>query len=89
LHCDPVSAFGGIIALNRKTGQSDGARDHRLFTEVIVAPDADEEAMNAIISGKKNLRLLLTGDQPLTGSGLSVRTVGRRPAGADARHHVR
>lgn len=75
LACDPVSAFGGIIALNRKLDAATAHEITALFTEVIVAPYADDEAMN-IIARKKNLRLLLTGDHPLTGDGLSVRTVG-------------
>jgi phosphoribosylaminoimidazolecarboxamide formyltransferase / IMP cyclohydrolase len=75
LACDPVSAFGGIIALNRPLDGATANEITSLFTEVIVAPYADEEAMT-IISGKKNLRLLLTEGRPLTGGGLSVRTVG-------------
>jgi len=60
LACDPVSAFGGIVALNR-TLEADAAEEiSKIFTEVIIAPDATEEAQ-AIIAQKKNLRLLLTG----------------------------
>jgi phosphoribosylaminoimidazolecarboxamide formyltransferase/IMP cyclohydrolase len=63
LRCDPVSAFGGIVALNRKLDAA-AARDIvKIFTEVIIAPDADEESI-AIIGAKKNLRLLLTGGVP-------------------------
>ncbi|KQT52590.1 MULTISPECIES: bifunctional phosphoribosylaminoimidazolecarboxamide formyltransferase/IMP cyclohydrolase [unclassified Aureimonas] len=63
LACDPVSAFGGIVALNR-TLDADAARAiTEIFTEVIVAPDADAEAI-AIVAAKKNLRLLLTGALP-------------------------
>lgn len=60
LRCDPVSAFGGVIALN---GTLDGATAKAIsdiFTEVIIAPDATDEA-KAILAAKKNLRLLLTG----------------------------
>ncbi len=74
LRCDPVSAFGGIIAINQRLDGATAEEITRLFTEVIVAPDADEEAL-AIISAKKNLRLLLLGERPLSGSGLSVRSV--------------
>ena len=57
LACDPVSAFGGIVALNR-TLDADAARAiTEIFTEVIIAPDATEEAI-AIVGAKKNLRLL-------------------------------
>ena len=75
LRCDPVSAFGGIVALNRKL-DADAAREIvKIFTEVIIAPDADEEAV-AIVAAKKNLRLLVTGGLPdPRARGLSVRTV--------------
>jgi phosphoribosylaminoimidazolecarboxamide formyltransferase / IMP cyclohydrolase len=63
LACDPVSAFGGIIALNR-TLDAEAAREIvKIFTEVIIAPDASDEA-RAIVAGKKNLRLLLAGGVP-------------------------
>lgn len=63
LRCDPVSAFGGIVALNRKL-DADAARSIvEIFTEVIIAPDASDEAV-ALIKAKKNLRLLLTGGLP-------------------------
>ena len=75
LRCDPVSAFGGIVALNRKL-DADAAREIvKIFTEVIIAPDADDDAI-AIVAGKKNLRLLVTGGLPdPRAGGLSVRTV--------------
>ena len=61
--CDPVSAFGGIVALNR-TLDADAAREIvKIFTEVIIAPDASDEA-KAILAEKKNLRLLLAGGLP-------------------------
>ncbi len=60
LRCDPVSAFGGIIAANR-TIDADAAEEMtKIFTEVVIAPDATEEA-KAIFAAKKNLRLLTTG----------------------------
>ena len=63
LACDSVSAFGGIVALNR-TIDAEAAREIvKIFTEVIIAPDASEEA-KAIIAEKKNLRLLLAGGLP-------------------------
>jgi phosphoribosylaminoimidazolecarboxamide formyltransferase/IMP cyclohydrolase len=63
LRCDPVSAFGGIIAANRPLDAAAAERISAIFTEVVVAPDADEEA-KAIFARKKNLRLLLTGGLP-------------------------
>ncbi|WP_353203252.1 bifunctional phosphoribosylaminoimidazolecarboxamide formyltransferase/IMP cyclohydrolase [Sphingomonas sp.] len=61
--CDTVSAFGGIIALNRALDGATARAISGIFTEVVVAPDADDEAL-AIFAAKKNLRLLLTGDLP-------------------------
>ncbi|MEG3176893.1 bifunctional phosphoribosylaminoimidazolecarboxamide formyltransferase/IMP cyclohydrolase [Sphingomonas sp. RB3P16] len=61
--CDTVSAFGGIIALNRPLDGATARAIAGIFTEVVVAPDADEEAQ-AIFAAKKNLRLLLTGELP-------------------------
>ena len=75
LACDSVSAFGGIIALNRMLDAEAAEEIVKLFTEVIVAPDADEAA-KAIVARKPNLRLLLTGGlaDPRE-RGLSARTV--------------
>ena len=75
LRCDPISAFGGIVALNGRL-DADAAREIvKVFTEVIVAPDADAEAM-AIVAAKKNLRLLLTGALPdPRAGGLTMRPV--------------
>jgi phosphoribosylaminoimidazolecarboxamide formyltransferase/IMP cyclohydrolase len=63
LACDPVSAFGGIVALNRTLDAEAAAAIVEIFTEVIVAPDATEEALK-LLAAKKNLRLLLTGGLP-------------------------
>jgi len=63
LACDPVSAFGGIVALNRILDAEAAEEIVKTFTEVIVAPDATEEAA-AIVAAKKNLRLLVTGGLP-------------------------
>ena len=76
LRCDPVSAFGGIVALNGRLDAEAAREIVKVFTEVIVAPEADEEAI-AIVAGKKNLRLLLTGGMPdPRGAGLIVKPVG-------------
>src|SRR3954467_56387 len=61
--CDTVSAFGGIIAVNRPLDAAAAEAMTRIFTEVVIAPVADEGA-RAIFARKKNLRLLLTGDLP-------------------------
>ena len=75
LRCDPVSAFGGIVALNRKLDAKAAAEIVKIFTEVIIAPEADDEAI-ALIAAKKNLRLLLTGGVPNPrAGGLTLRTV--------------
>ncbi|TDH61806.1 bifunctional phosphoribosylaminoimidazolecarboxamide formyltransferase/IMP cyclohydrolase [Dankookia rubra] len=63
LLCDPVSAFGGIVAANRTLDAAAAERIAAIFTEVVVAPDADEGA-RAVFARKKNLRLLLTGAVP-------------------------
>jgi len=63
LRCDPVSAFGGIVALNRPLEADAAKAITEIFTEVIIAPGASEEAI-AIIAAKKNLRLLLTDALP-------------------------
>jgi len=91
LACDPVSAFGGIVACNRIIDAAAAEAITGIFTEVIIAPGADAEA-RAIIAKKKNLRLLLTGAMPDPGSpGLTLRSIaggilvqGRDVAPADA-----
>jgi phosphoribosylaminoimidazolecarboxamide formyltransferase/IMP cyclohydrolase len=63
LACDPVSAFGGIVALNQRLDSEAARAITEIFTEVIIAPEASEEAI-AIVGAKKNLRLLLAGGLP-------------------------
>jgi len=63
LACDPTSAFGGIIALNRTLDAATAAEILKLLTEVVIAPDADDEAV-ALFRKKKNIRLLTTGGLP-------------------------
>src|SRR5437868_5428598 len=63
LACDSVSAFGGIVAVNRPLDAATAEAITDIFTEVVVAPDADADA-RAIFARKKNLRLLLTGEMP-------------------------
>ncbi len=75
LRCDPVSAFGGIVALNRTLDAVTAERIAAIFTEVIIAPDADDAA-RAILARKKNLRLLLTGGLPDPAApGMTIRSV--------------
>ncbi|MDO6416738.1 bifunctional phosphoribosylaminoimidazolecarboxamide formyltransferase/IMP cyclohydrolase [Sphingomonas sp. BIUV-7] len=63
LACDSVSAFGGIIAVNRPLDGPTAEAISGIFTEVVAAPDADDAA-KAVFARKKNLRLLLTGALP-------------------------
>ena len=75
LACDPVSAFGGIVALNRPLDADAARAITEIFTEVIIAPAASEDAI-AIVGAKKNLRLLITGGLPdPRAMGLTVKSV--------------
>src|SRR5471032_3353844 len=75
LACDSTSAFGGIVALNRKLDAEAAKAITEIFTEVIIAPDATDEAIK-IVAAKKNLRLLLAGGLPDPRSvGLTAKTV--------------
>ena len=61
--CDQTSAFGGIVALNQPLDAETAAEIVKIFTEVVIAPGASDEA-KAIFAGKKNLRLLTTAGLP-------------------------
>jgi phosphoribosylaminoimidazolecarboxamide formyltransferase/IMP cyclohydrolase len=75
LACDPDSAFGGIVALNRTLDAEAARAITEIFTEVIIAPNATDEAI-AIVAAKKNLRLLLAGGLPdPRADGLTAKTV--------------
>jgi phosphoribosylaminoimidazolecarboxamide formyltransferase/IMP cyclohydrolase len=75
LRCDPVSAFGGIVAVNRVLDGAAAEKIASIMTEVIIAPDADEAA-KAALARRKNLRLLLTGGLPdAAAAGLTFRSV--------------
>ncbi|MEX2450552.1 MAG: bifunctional phosphoribosylaminoimidazolecarboxamide formyltransferase/IMP cyclohydrolase [Rhodospirillales bacterium] len=75
LACDPVSAFGGIIALNRKLDAATAEEIAKLFAEVIIAPEIDDAA-RAVLAAKKNLRILVTGGMPdPTAPGMTLRTL--------------
>ncbi|MDP6351220.1 MAG: bifunctional phosphoribosylaminoimidazolecarboxamide formyltransferase/IMP cyclohydrolase [Alphaproteobacteria bacterium] len=75
LACDPTSAFGGIIALNRTIDRLCANEIVKLFAEVVIAPDATAEAL-AVFAEKKNLRLLITDAMPdPAAAGNTMRTV--------------
>ncbi len=75
LACDSVSAFGGIIAVNRTLDSETAEAITGIFTEVVVAPDADADA-RAIFAARKNLRLLITGALPDPGRpGLMLKSI--------------
>jgi phosphoribosylaminoimidazolecarboxamide formyltransferase/IMP cyclohydrolase len=63
LMCDPVSAFGGIVALSGKLDVAAASEIAKIFTEVVIAPEADPEALK-ILSAKAGVRVLLTGALP-------------------------
>ncbi|TGD44547.1 bifunctional phosphoribosylaminoimidazolecarboxamide formyltransferase/IMP cyclohydrolase PurH [Pseudotabrizicola sediminis] len=62
-HCDQTSAFGGIVALNQPLDAETAEEIVKIFTEVVIAPGASDEA-KAIFATKKNLRLLTTAGLP-------------------------
>jgi phosphoribosylaminoimidazolecarboxamide formyltransferase/IMP cyclohydrolase len=75
LRCDPVSAFGGIVAVNRVLDAAAAEKVASIMTEVIIAPDADAGA-KAALARRRNLRLLLTGGVPeAAAGGLTFRSV--------------
>src|SRR5262249_1801204 len=75
LACDPVSAFGGVVAVNQRLDAAAARAITDIFTEVIIAPEASAEAI-AIIAAKKNLRLLITDALPdPRAPGIAVKTV--------------
>ncbi|HWA04135.1 MAG TPA: bifunctional phosphoribosylaminoimidazolecarboxamide formyltransferase/IMP cyclohydrolase [Rhizomicrobium sp.] len=75
LACDPVSAFGGILAFNRTLDGATAEEIARLFTEAIIVPDADADARR-ILSARRNLRLLVAGGLPDPAApGLTYRSV--------------
>ena len=70
--CDPISAFGGIVALNRTMTTATARVLCEVFTEVVVAPDFESGALE-VLAGKKNLRVIRA--RPPVGGGLSMRSV--------------
>jgi phosphoribosylaminoimidazolecarboxamide formyltransferase/IMP cyclohydrolase len=63
LACDPVSAYGGIVAINRTLDAAAARAITEIFTEVIIAPDASAEAIE-VVAARRNLRLLIAGGLP-------------------------
>ncbi|MGM0586241.1 MAG: bifunctional phosphoribosylaminoimidazolecarboxamide formyltransferase/IMP cyclohydrolase [Pseudomonadota bacterium] len=63
LACDPTSAFGGIVALNQPLDGETAREIAKIFTEVVIAPEATAEARE-VFAAKKNVRLLVTGALP-------------------------
>ena len=75
LACDPVSAFGGIVAVNRPLDAAAAEAIGRLLIEVVIAPQAEEEAIS-LLARRTSLRLLVTGGMPKAGApGLSFRSL--------------
>jgi len=75
LACDPVSAFGGVLAFNRPLDGATAEEISKLFTEVIIAPEADADARR-VLSSRRNLRLLVAGGLPdPAATGTTFRTV--------------
>jgi phosphoribosylaminoimidazolecarboxamide formyltransferase/IMP cyclohydrolase len=75
LRCDPVSAFGGIIAVNRTLDAAAAEAMAAQFLEVIIAPDIDADA-RTMLAAKKNLRVLVTGAMPDPGAaGMAVKAL--------------
>lgn len=73
--CDRTSAFGGIVALNQPLDAATAEEITGIFTEVVIAPGATDEAKQ-IFAAKKNLRLLTTNGLPdIRAGGLSYRQV--------------
>ncbi len=75
LTCDPISAFGGVVAANQIIDAATAQAIAELFCEVVIAPDVTPEA-RAVLSARKNLRLLVAGDLPdPQAAGLQIRSV--------------
>jgi len=72
---DPVSAFGGIVALNREVDEATAAAMADVFLEAVIAPGFSPEALE-VLKQKKNLRLLATGPPDAAPAGLQMRAVG-------------
>lgn len=74
LSTDSVSAFGGIVAMNRDVSRAAAEKITKIFTEVVVAPGFSQEAVD-ILTKKKNIRLIVWPDNRLPVSGVEIKTV--------------
>ena len=73
--CDPVSAFGGVVAANRGIDAAAARAITEIFVEVVIAPGIDEDAL-AVFAKKPNIRVLATGAVPETvAPGLAIRSI--------------
>jgi len=72
--CDPLSAYGGIVGMNRECDEKTAKQISKAFTEVIVAPSYSEEAL-AILTKKKNQRILIAPPEAATPAGYDIRRV--------------
>lgn len=76
LACDPISAFGGVVAVNKSIDKKLAEEIIKLFTEVVIAPFASDEALT-VFRSKKNLRLLLIGDcMDLDDTSIVIKPIG-------------
>jgi phosphoribosylaminoimidazolecarboxamide formyltransferase/IMP cyclohydrolase len=73
LACDPVSAFGGIVAFNQRVDEAAARAVTEIFVEVIIAPDYHPAALE-VLKGKKNLRALKAGE-PTAGAGMEYKQI--------------
>jgi phosphoribosylaminoimidazolecarboxamide formyltransferase/IMP cyclohydrolase len=72
--CDPESAYGGVIAVNRRVDRAAAERMNEQFIEVLLAPGYDEDALE-LLKGKKNVRLLELADWPARSGGVEIKPV--------------
>jgi phosphoribosylaminoimidazolecarboxamide formyltransferase/IMP cyclohydrolase len=72
---DPVSAYGGIVAVSRPVDEALATELSEIFLEAVIAPDYSPAAL-ALLGKKKNLRLLKTRGRGVEGSSLAVRSIG-------------
>ena len=73
--CDPMSAYGGVIACNSKVTLEMAESVRPIFTEVIVAPDYEPAALELLQTKKKNLRILKVSEPPKTGEAADADTL--------------
>jgi phosphoribosylaminoimidazolecarboxamide formyltransferase/IMP cyclohydrolase len=73
---DPVSIFGGIVALNREVDEKTAAEINKIFVEIVIAPSYSEKALN-ILKSKKNIRVMQLDDiSAITKDAIDIKKVG-------------